>query len=215
LELTALTLEDLRRDLGPLRSAGRTLQDRLQASAQHQHLLGRVVRVTSTAEPRELNDELDAVVELLKQDKGSLNDIEMDLSDGLPAELPNAGFYGSVGGLVVDVNGPPGRPDTILVSASCRAKVRQTEALELMASRVTRKDDVRNDILLVTCGLPDKRGYVCAADPWIFETVAEAAGNAAFLPERPKHLTAVVLHHQADGRVLELYRQEDAVLPWT
>jgi hypothetical protein len=63
--------------------------------------------------------------------------------------------------------------------------VRQTEARQLIAARVARKDKAGNDIVVVTCGLPDKSGYVCGADPWIFETLAEAASNASLVPERP------------------------------
>src|SRR5690348_15315470 len=48
-ELTELTLADVRAELGPMRGFGRTLQVALEASGEHEHLRGRIVNVSPSA----------------------------------------------------------------------------------------------------------------------------------------------------------------------
>jgi hypothetical protein len=216
-ELTELTVEDLRADLGRARAFGRSLQEGLEASGEHEHLRGRLVNVAPVAAelPSDPATSLPAVVAALKEDKGSISDIPIDPSQGLPEQLPDVGFYGDVGAFNIHLNAGPGIVGRILVSASTQAQIRRSEALESFQQRVASKDRPENEILVVTCGLPDKRGYMCAVDEWIFRLLREIAGDVGLPLDAPQYLTAVALHSFSTGEWFEAYRANDAEAPWS
>ena len=219
LELTELTLQDVRAELAPIRAAGRILQEALRAAADdYKHLRGRLVMIAPIGQelPRDPSADLSAVLEVLKEDRGALSDLQLDYSQGLPEELPQAGFYGDVGVFNVHVNGPPGVPGEITVAASTQAQIKQSAALEALEARVRAKDKPANELLLISCGLPDKRGYICSVDTWIFQLLAELhLGGASLVKTEPEYLSAVVLHNFADGRWFGVLQREGSDLPWS
>jgi hypothetical protein len=216
LEMSELTLEDVRKELGPIRALGRALQVALTESADHEHLRGQLVMLSpADVPPKDPSGELPAIVEALREDRGSLAEMQVDISEGLPEKLPDAGFYGQIGSFVVHVNGPPGVPGQILVAASTQAQVYRSEALAALAARINAKDRSENDLVLVTCGLPDKRGYVCGVDEWIFQILREATTQGLLrLPDEPRHLQGVAVHSVASGTWFEAYRRPGPRVPW-
>jgi hypothetical protein len=94
IELTELTLEDVRSELGPIRAAGRRLQAALRQSTEHEHLRGRPVTATVVKPeefPRDIDTDIAAAVEILKADKGAMSDVQFDSTQGMPTQLPNVG----------------------------------------------------------------------------------------------------------------------------
>jgi hypothetical protein len=92
--------------------------------------------------------------------------------------------------------------------------VRGCEAHEKLQNRVEGKDREPNEVLLVTCGLVDERGYACGIDRFIYRTLEEAA-QAEKLSLEPQSLRAVVMHLWGSPYWLELYRAENEAMPWT
>jgi hypothetical protein len=103
--------------------------------------------------------------------------------------------------------------DTISVVASAQAQLHESEALEVLTKRIAAKDDPRNQLLVISCGLPDPAGYVCPIDLFLFKLVADAA-NVGKLVITAEHLKAAVLHSAQSGQVVELFRAPGAVAPW-
>jgi hypothetical protein len=52
-----------------------------------------------------------------------------------------------------------------------RRAVRGCEAHEKLQNRVEEEDREPNEVLLVTCGLVDERGYTCGIDRFIYKTL--------------------------------------------
>jgi len=198
IELTELTLEDVRSELGPIRAAGRRLQAALRQSTEHEHLRGRPVTATVVKPeefPRDIDAYIAAAVEILKVDKGAMSDVRLDLAQGMPTQLPNVGLYGDVGPFHLTTIGPPGPPGEIIVATNVASRIHRSEALAALDNRVKDKDVPGNDLLLTTCGLPDKFGYDCAVDTWIYELLAAAlAEDATQFSYVPRHITAIALH---------------------
>jgi hypothetical protein len=216
LELTELTIEDLRTGLGPMRAFGRELRERLDQSDDYKHLRGRVVSVTpiGTDAPKKPIQDMADVLSALKADKGSVTDVKEDLTLGAADHIPNdLGDYGSIGSLHVDVNGPGAVPGEIRVSASAHAQLRLSELLAGFEARTTEKDLPGNDLLLITCGLPDKRGYLCQADEWIFQILRDAFSEGLLLTRKPAHISAIAVHSFGRYQWFEAYRNADASPP--
>lgn len=138
----------------------------------------------------------------------------VDVSSGIPDQLPQNGLYGSVGPLVVMVYEGGADSDGITVSASAQATVRRSEARLWLEERMAAKDIVENSVLLITCGLPDSAGFVCPLDRFIFQSIREAQAGADLVSKKPRHLQAVALHDFPTGEWLEVYRAVGADAPW-
>jgi hypothetical protein len=219
LELTVLTVPEFRADLARARTAGRQLEEALRANAdRYEHLKGRVVAVSPASPleplPRDALESLPAILGALSDDRGYVGE-GVDLSQGFPKVWPNRrGFYGQHGPFHVQVNGG-GRVDEITVSSSAQASIRRSEAVDALAKRIEAKDRPENELLLITCGLPDEWGYLCALDSLLFaQLLGDAQEVRNSLPE-PEHLNAVVMHEWNGPKWTELYRAPGKSVPWS
>jgi hypothetical protein len=196
-ELTELTVQDVRRDLAPVRRFGRELQERLRArSPDFAHLKGRLVtlaKLDDSPMPKDYSQLLSDLEGVLAVDSGFEGE-DVDLTQGLPQQLGRRGMYGDHGPFNVLAHPGTGNSD-IMVSASSQTQVRRSEAIAALSARVAAKDKVGNEILLVTCGLLDEKGYTCPADQIIFHFLHESsAAGVSILPQKPVHIKGVLMH---------------------
>lgn len=218
-ELTELTVESLRADLAPVRGFGRRLKEALDADvSQYGHLRGRQVgamfmpaSMGEAGRPNE--DDFNMLTAALREDKGYAGE-GADYSQGLPSQLPDRGFYGQVGQFVVVVNAG-GRPDAITVSAGISGSIARSQAVELLRDRVATKDSPGNDILLITCGLPDGKGYTCPLDGWLFQALlGELERGVELLDAAPRHLRGIALHDWRSGAWTQVFGRHGDT-PWS
>jgi hypothetical protein len=196
-ELTELTVQDVRRDLSPVRRFGRELQERLRARpSDFAHLKGRLVtlaKLDDSPMPRDQSQLFTDLEVVLAVDNGIVGE-DVDLRTGLPGRLGTRGMYGDHGPFNVLVNPSVGNSD-IVVSASSQAQIKQSEAITALSARVAAKDEAGNEILLVTCGLIDERGYTCPADQVLFHFLRETlASGVSVMPKKPTYLKGVLIH---------------------
>ncbi|MFN9619071.1 MAG: hypothetical protein ACK55X_05090 [Synechococcaceae cyanobacterium] len=194
-ELTELTAGDTRREIAEARRLGRDMQARIEHDyREFFHLKGRIIAL-SIAPPRafspaERSAALEKISIALKTDLGCVGD-GVDLSHGLPSEWTSRnGFYGSHHGVYVQVYAGGG-DEKPMVTSMCQAEVRLSDCLQTLEARVNAKDRPGNDVLLLTCGLPDERGYVCPVDSCMFQFIQEHSSSLEF---RPAYLKSIVLH---------------------
>ncbi len=219
LELTEFTVPEVRADLARARAAGRTLRDALlEDPARFEHLKGRRVALGPATLleplPKDANQSIPAVVAALEEDRGYVGE-GVDFSHGLPETLPkDRGFYGEHGPFYVQVDGG-GTPGKIVVSGSAQASLRRSEALAALAARIAAKDGPENELLLITCRLPDEWGYLCPLDEMMFGKLHDAFRAHHKLPgPAPQHLKAVVMHAWDGPAWFELYRAPGTSVPW-
>jgi hypothetical protein len=154
------------------------------------------------------------MAEVLLEDKGCVGD-GIDFSQGLPERwTSNAGMYGSHGPFELQVYGD-GVEGQLLVVASAQAQIKRSEAVQALSARIEAKDHAPNNLLLITCALPDDRGFACGLDTFMYLHLANAAATGTLGLRPPKRLSAVVLHRWNSADWIELYRADDAVLPWS
>jgi hypothetical protein len=220
LELTELTTQDVREEIAQARSIGRRLEAMLLSRTGLDHLTGRGVALSYIPQlgnplPGDLDRLVEQLADALEEDKGCVGD-GIDVSQGLPEQWPNdAGFYGSYGPVNMQVRRGTDVDDHVRVGASAQAAIRRSEALAALAKRIEAKDLAGNDILLITCGLPDAQGYTCPLDAFIFRFIADAlVADPSRLPTTPDHLKAVALHHWGNREILEIYRADSMIVPW-
>lgn len=215
LELTELTLQDVRQDLARVRQLGRSLEFALRDDGERfPHLRGRVI-VASAVQPENVNDAdrpLEAVLEALTQDLGCVGD-NVDLSQGLPDHIPPDGFYGQHGGLVLQTYRAEPIEGLPTVVTTSQAQFRRSELLALVRERVEAKDQPGNDLLLISCGLLDARGYRCPADSFLFGALLELLEAGDVDLEPPTNIRAIALHHWPHDEWFELYA-DGAARPW-
>ena len=196
-ELTELTVQDVRRDLSPIRRFGRDLQERLRARpSDFAHLNGRLVTLAKLDDSPMLRDYSRLLADFevaLAVDNGFVGQ-DSDLSQGLPQQLGTKGMYGDYGPFNVVVNPGAGNTD-IIVSAFGQVQIKQSEAIAALGARVAAKDKPGNEILLVTCALVDENGYTCPADQIIFQFLRDiSASGVSIVPEKPKHIKGALIH---------------------
>lgn len=215
-ELTELTVEDLRRDLAHIRAISRRAEDLLVADPEvYSHLFGRQIHLISAsddaagtrARPEEAARE---VCEVLRSDVGYVGE-GMDLKEGLPEVMDRRGFHGAVGGFQIQIyQGQEGAVPS--VRASCQLTFPLSEARALLWRRVAAKDVERTNLVVVTTGLVDDKGYVCPADGWLADALfTHGAGEPSTMPE---HVDGVLLHCLRSGRLAAVYERPGAVLPY-
>lgn len=203
-ELTELTFKDVREDLAPVRAFGRRLQERLFSEPDtYGHLNGRLVTLsmiregTTIQEPDVLLAEL---AELLAEDHGFMGQ-GMDLSAGLPEQLGEAGRLGEHGPFVVTVQGQGSGP--VVVSASVNARVKLSQMLDALADRIKDKDVQGNDVLVISLGFPDQRGYRCPADLGLAKLLYEAADEGRkVINVEPTHIRGIAIQLWSNARLL-------------
>jgi hypothetical protein len=191
-ELTELTIEDLRGDLFRMRSIGRVLQDRLRdRHADFKHLDGRTVMLAKQDGqdlPKNTGILLDQVTNALTQDKGFIGE---DLGSGPDM---GRGIYGSQGPISVTVN-QAAQNGEVTVSATSQSPIFRSEVIRALGKRVEEKDEPQNELVIVSCGLPDKQGYACPYDHAIFLTLQKAVAEGMdILPNPPKHIRGGLIH---------------------
>jgi hypothetical protein len=215
-ELTQLTVDNLRRqDLAQVRAFGRRLRLGVQSRpSEYQHLQGRIVTITKQPDEVLPKDDQHLLADLetaLAENKGFVGEGH-DLTNGLPMQLGSRGFYGKHGPFDVIAQAHPGANE-IAISASCQIPVRRSEAIAALGDRIAAKDKPQNEILIVTCGVPDEYGYVCVADHAIFQFLWESRqAGIDIIPKKPAHLRAVLIHSLDSPRFLHWQLNDD--VPW-
>lgn len=212
-ELTELTLSDIREDLARARRFGRALEDRLQDRHRFGHLFGRRTSV-SIKLPEFLQCDhkalLESLYDMLSEDRGYFGE-GLDLSKGMPSVFPTTGRY-LLGPLEVFVFREPGLPGTsAALSATTPTKIQLSELLSALHHRVAAKDLAGNDVLVMSCGLPDQRGYTCPSDYSIFRLLRDHVHRVQL---RPQHVKAVLVHMWPGPEVLSLFRRPGEELHW-
>jgi len=156
---------------------------------------------------------IQALAEVLEADRGCVGD-GLDFSQGFPKQFPPdaKGFYGKHGAVVLQVY-PRGTPGEVTAYATAQSQIRQSEVVQALETRIAEKDHPPNDLLLLTCGLPDAKGYTCPLDNFLFLCVSEAM-KAGALSLAPKHLSGIALHQWDSPNWLQLYRGDTALTPW-
>ena len=186
------------------------LKQRVESDpATYPHLAGHAVTIhKNSAEvlPKKDGPLVDQIAEALKEDKGVLF-----LSHG-PGP-GDQGLYGTFGPFHVTVQAIPGITGTG-VFVACDFEVRRSEAMAALAGRVADKDKPGNEILIITCGVPDEYGWVSASDHAIFRHLFMARESGAnLLPKPPTHIRGILIHESPDAPGLILLNDTDDV-PW-
>lgn len=214
-ELTELTVQHVRQELAQVRWFGRQLRQRVLAQAsEYSHLKGRMVSLSAVPDrslPRDFEPLLADLEQVLAEDIGFVGE-DVDVSKGFPEHFGSRrGFYGIHGPFIVVAN-PASGSDDILISASTQSEVYRSEAITALGKRVTAKDKPGNEVLFVTCGLPDKYGYTCPADQSIFQLLWGAVEpGVEILPPTLVHIRGVLIHLW-NTNLFILQGTED--LPW-
>lgn len=212
-ELTELTVADVRKELARARKLGRDLGERLKSNTSHYpHLIGRQICLSvlpSEPLPRKTAPLLDSLCTLLKDDRGCFGD-GVDFTNGLPERLPiECGSYkqSETVHVIVFPNGVPGE---ICVSGACQIEIRLTETFRVLEERVRAKDAPTNEILVMSCGMPDQHGYQCPVDVFMFNFIKSKLDHLIL---SPTHLKGVFLHLWGTNDWVQLYRSENS-FPW-
>jgi len=215
-ELTELTIQDVRQDLAPVRTFGRKLQQRLRDQAERfSHLRGRVVMLTKLRDqalPRRFDHMLGEVEQALEVDKGYFGE-DMDWSDGPPERLGERGRYGNHGAFSIVVNRTPNDGE-VQVSATSQFELHRAKTLAALEARIAAKDKVGNQIIIVTCGLPDRQGYACPSDHDLFNVLLQAAKEGIPVLTNPlTYANGVLIHLWGSNQIYALTENND--VPWT
>lgn len=214
-ELTELTVSDVRRDLAQARRLGRQLRERLiQDAARFDHLIGRRVVLSTLPSdgglPRDLGPLLDKLSRALEEDRGGVGD-GVDFSEGAPQQWPSdRGFYGQYGPVNLSTY-RDGIPNDFLVASSCQSEVRLSQTMEVLNQRIRAKDAAVSNVLLISCGMPDEGGFACPVDGFMFRFIQE---NLDRIHLAPTHLNGVFLHLWGSNEWIELFRSKEKELVW-
>jgi hypothetical protein len=216
-ELTELTVEDIRTDLAWTRKFARDLQQRLRSRAtDFSHLQGRTVTLAKQHEqaiPRDTRLLLEEIELALSKDKGHVGE-DMDFSQGAPKRLGQRGIHGVHGVFGVTVNQNPS-DNEINVSATSHLKLLRSEVIAALGKRVAEKDEDRcNQVLIVTCGRPDQKGYRCPYDHGMFLVLQDAIkAGIDILPKKPVNIRGVLIHLWETPNLISW--EEGGDLPWS
>ena len=91
----------------------------------------------------------------------------------------------------------------IVISTSSQLFIHESEARAALHSRVQAKDYPPNEILVVTCGSPDARGYMCPADHLLFKLLWDADRKGLpVLSTPPSAIRGVVVHSWGSDRLV-------------
>jgi hypothetical protein len=215
-ELTELTIQDVRQDLAPVRTFGRMLQQRLRDQPERfAHLRGRVVMLTKLADqalPRNLDSMLKDVEQALSEDRGDFGE-DMDWTAGAPEHLGERGRYDNQEAFSIVVN-KSNDGAVVHVSATSHFQLYRSKALSALGARIKAKDKPGNEIIIVTCGLPDRQGYACPSDHDLFIVLEQAAKDKIpGMTERLSHVLGILIHLWGSNQIYSLTDDQD--VPWT
>jgi hypothetical protein len=223
-ELTELTMQDLRASLSRVRMVGRRVSSLVNQNLEEfAHLADRAVQISNLKNPDGIPSGSDPnkiageIFEALKTDIGYLDvgiSADQVAQHGLPETLDvTGGSYGELHGLFVHVNHAPREAAfPVPVVATSQADFHLSEAREIIIERINVKDRPTNKILVITTGLPDKAGYVCLPDRWLFQAIFE---HSLELASHPLHLDAILMHQWDTHNIVEVYRRPGIVLPFS
>jgi hypothetical protein len=211
-ELTSISTPELARQrLSEVRAIGRHLAERIKSEPQRfSHLVGTRVILQELASdnrrpPRAHGHAMDAVIARLVDALGP----EIGVVDGAPLLPPGSPPGTTVpferamrGRAWVDGNTyllevhPLDHADAPTnIVANCQAELVSSELIDALVARIRRKYRAGTEFLLITTGLPDRTGYLCPADAFVFELIRQLmkAGRIELPPLR--YLKQVVLNH--------------------
>jgi hypothetical protein len=199
-ELTELTVADVRRTISQPRMFARHLTTRINDNLErYAHLRDRIIMLSCDEDvtvPRDASALLDSLAHTLTSDIGYVDE-GIDFSNGFPESLPmERGHHGQHGPFLVTVQAI-NAGGAVAVSASVQTRIKRSDAVAALTARVAAKDHSTNELLLVTCGMPDTQGYTCSVDSSIFQLLYEGQrDHVEVLPcfPRLRHLNSVVLH---------------------
>lgn len=203
LELTTVTVQDLRRQLARIRRAGRLLHELLEQGDRWAHLTGRVVHLADSPaglsiDPAELAAQ---VATVLAEDKGYQGE-GVNVSAGFPEQWPNdRGFYGQVAGVFVSVMHGDGL-SAVTVVATAQAEFTRAELRRLVQEQVAAKDRPGNAVILLSAALLATDGYLCPLDQWLFAMLRE---HGIGEPLRLQFAGAVIVHNWMSDELLILH----------
>jgi len=218
-ELTQLTAEDVRAELAPLRHFGRQLQQRLRNRADDfAHLRGRVVTLTKlpgASLPRNPEQLLSEFESILQEDKGFLGLEAGEKEDGFDWGLKpgSPGLYDDHGPFSLIVHLNPGNNE-ITVSASTPGQIHRSEAVAALAKCIADKDkEPRNEVLIITCGRVDDKGYTCPLDFFIFELLFRAFHAGVSIFPETTNIRGILINRWNSPFLLSM-RKKGSDLPW-
>jgi hypothetical protein len=211
-ELTELTIEDIRGDLARIRSIGRQLQEQLREHpSNYRHLNGRAVmlaKLDGQDLPKDTRQLKSEIADALAEDKGFVG---QDIGSG--PDL-SRGSYDVPQPFAVTVN-QTSQKDPVIVSATSQTMLFRSEVVGALGLRVTEKDLPQNEIVVISCGLPDKQGYVCPFDHAIFLTLQRAVSEGVdILPNSRKHLRGGLIHLWDTAQIITWKESEGDDFPW-
>lgn len=213
-ELTELTIADVRKEYATARQLGRNVEKQInEGGDKFKHLLGKDVSISVldiSRLPKNTQALESQVCAVLMEDRGYVGE-GPEFSSGLPEQwTSDRGFYPPLGSIQIVVH-RSAVPGAISVSCHSQAEISLIEAISAAEDRVREKDIPSNDVLLVTVGLPDGRGYVCPLDYFIFEHLKN---HQVQIKITPKHLKAVILHVWGTPEWLYMFRSHSDPPSW-
>jgi len=196
LEITQLSVSNLRSDVAHLSEISRILRDSVDVNgAEYAHLSGRTVRVAVHSIPtrREIPGLVREVAQVLLVDVGYMWE-GVDLSGGFPDSIKEMkGLHKSVAGApIVSVERAKDGEFDVRANLSGGLLVPIAEIEAAVIDLIATKDRPENDVLVISTGMPDYNGLTFPADVYLFEALREfeLPGENA-----PQHLDEVYLHH--------------------
>jgi hypothetical protein len=211
-ELTSISTPDVSRQrLSEVRTIGRNLTDLIKRERQHfPHLVGKRIILQELASDdqrppkahgRKIEGVVDRLAEALGPGIGTVDRTPL-LPPGsppgtvVPGEVAMRGrawVDGTTYLLEVHPNEDADSPPNLV--ANCQVELVSRVLAETLVDRVLRKDREGTEFLLITTGLPDKAGFLCPADSYVFELIKQlaSAGRIKFPPLR--YLKQVVINH--------------------
>jgi hypothetical protein len=215
-ELTELTFANVRRGFAQVRQLARNIDDALQIKKDdYPHLFGRAVHLSFSQHkgrlPKDLKSIESEVLEILRENRGYVGEDLEDL-EGLPSKYPSThrGFYRGVDPVNIQVSRYGTRGEIFVVGAA-QAEFSHSELKSELQKIVTRKDQAKNCLLLISCGQPDEKGCICPVDKSLFDEVPNLLGS---LEISPKFLKCIFLHLWGTEHAVELFRAEDYSPSW-
>jgi hypothetical protein len=216
-ELTTLSVTDLSRQrASEIQRIASDLSARLAAEPKkYRHLRGLLVSLAehqtdeNRPKKRDKTQRAALINELaarLAVDFGVAFEFEVDASGHVPAEEAQRGIQ-HVDEYAITIR----RAQAGIMSdvqADIQSAVDAAEVRERLLSAIDMKDRPENDVLLISVGLFDPKGYVQTADSFVYRTIGQiVADGLAFTPE---HLDQVIVHWWGSGEMLVIYQRPGA-----
>jgi hypothetical protein len=209
-ELTSISTPEVSRQrLSEVRTIGRNLTDLIKRERQRfSHLVGKQIILQDLASddqrpPRAYARRMQAIVDQLADALGpqiGTVDRRPLLPPGsppgtvVPAEVAMRG-RAWVDTYLLEVHTTPDPEALPNVVANCQVELVSRVLAEKLIDRIQRKDREGTEFLLVTTGLPDKAGYICPADSYVFELIKQLAFAGRIKIPPLRHLRQVVINY--------------------